>query len=339
MLLYFSSDKNISIFDEETKKLGIDVKIETERCLTDYIRTNMNKLNHIEYLAIDLEYIIDEDIEILNTLSAFKICNSSITIVIVSFERGKGDMLLAKLFAEGIYNFVTSKNEIDMAREIKICLDHTQNNNYANAIGFKVDSLEETKGKRKGFWSNVLGNFKNKKEEKEFKVKETKLKKEKRPKKSKENVKNDIPFKEETYEDNWYDEDFSEEANKVNSKSSIAEKAKSSKEAIKSKENIDDKINSLFEKDDKSDRFISEKRRKKLEIEKLKDDVFLFYYYQKPVGIISKNVCIADKIYEKDDIIKFFQNQNIELKFEDNILQEIKEIKSYVERGDVYDCD
>ena len=55
MLLYFSSDKNISIFDEETKKLGIDVKIETERCLTDYIRTNMNKLNHIEYLAIDLE--------------------------------------------------------------------------------------------------------------------------------------------------------------------------------------------------------------------------------------------------------------------------------------------
>ena len=84
MLLYFSSDKNISIFDEEAKVLGIDVKIETERCLTDYIRINMNKLNHIEFLAIDLEHIIDEDIEIARTLSSFQVCNSNITIIIVS---------------------------------------------------------------------------------------------------------------------------------------------------------------------------------------------------------------------------------------------------------------
>lgn len=348
MLLYFSSDKNISVFDEEAKALGIDVKIETERCLTDYIRTNMNKLNHLEYLAIDLECIIDDDREILNTLSAFKVCNSSITIIIVTFERQQGDILLARLFANGIYNFITSKNEIDMSREVKICLDHTQNNSYANAVGFKLDNIEESKEKRKGFWNNVLDNFKskNKKEEKEFKVKETKLKKEKRPKKSKETVKDDIPVnshKEEIYESDWYDEDnhieqdyVKEENTSLNN--SITEKIRNIKEVQVNNKDVDMKINALFSKEENGNRFITEKRRKKLDIEKLKDDVFLFYYYQKPVGIISKNTCIVDKIFEKDDIIRFFESQNIRLKFEDNVLQEIADIKSYVERGDVYDC-
>ncbi len=342
MLLYFSSDKNISIFDEETKALGIDVKIETERCLTDYVRANMNKLNHLEYLAIDLEYIVDDDQEILNTLSAFKVFNSSITIIIVTFERKQGDILLARLFADGIYNFITSKNEMDMSREVKICLDHTQNS-YANAIGFKLDNIEEPKEKRKSFWGNVLDNFKskNKKEEKEFKVKETKLKKEKRPKKSKEVVKDDIPtnsHKEEIYENNFYNEDDYIKEENTSLSSSITEKVKNTKEVQVNNKDIDMKINALFSKEEDSNRFITEKRRKKLDIEKLKDDVFLFYYYQKPVGIISKNTCIVDKIFEKDDIIRFFESQNIRLKFEDNVLQEIADIKSYVERGDVYDC-
>lgn len=342
MLLYFSSDKNISIFDEETKALGIDVKIETERCLTDYVRANMNKLNHLEYLAIDLEYIVDDDQEILNTLSAFKVFNSSITIIIVTFERKQGDILLARLFADGIYNFITSKNEMDMSREVKICLDHTQNS-YANAIGFKLDNIEEPKEKRKNFWGNVLDNFKskNKKEEKEFKVKETKLKKEKRPKKSKEVVKDDIPtnsHKEEIYENNFYNEDDYIKEENTSLSSSITEKVKNTKEVQVNNKDIDMKINALFSKEEDSNRFITEKRRKKLDIEKLKDDVFLFYYYQKPVGIISKNTCIVDKIFEKDDIIRFFESQNIRLKFEDNVLQEIADIKSYVERGDVYDC-
>lgn len=342
MLLYFSSDKNISIFDEETKALGIDVKIETERCLTDYVRANMNKLNHLEYLAIDLEYIVDDDQEILNTLSAFKVFNSSITIIIVTFERKQGDILLARLFADGIYNFITSKNEMDMSREVKICLDHTQNS-YANAIGFKLDNIEEPKEKRKSFWGNVLDNFKskNKKEEKEFKVKETKLKKEKRPKKSKEVVKDDIPtnsHKEEIYENNFYNEDDYIKEENTSLSSSITEKVKNTKEVQVNNKDIDMKINALFSKEEDSNRFITEKRRKKLDIEKLKDDVFLFYYYQKPVGTISKNTCIVDKIFEKDDIIRFFESQNIRLKFEDNVLQEIADIKSYVERGDVYDC-
>ncbi len=389
MLLYFSSDKNISIFDEETKALGIDVKIETQRCLTDYVRANMNKLNHLEYLAIDLEYIVDDDQEILTTLSAFKVFNSSITIIIVTFERKQGDILLARLFADGIYNFITSKNEMDMSREVKICLDHTQNS-YANAIGFKLDNIEEPKEKRKSFWGNVLDNFKskNKKEEKEFKVKETKLKKEKRPKKSKEVVKDDIPtnshkeeiyennfyneddyikeentslsssiekrpkkskevvkddiptnsHKEEIYENNFYNEDDYIKEENISSNSSITEKVKNTKEVQVNNKDIDMKINALFSKEEDSNRFITEKRRKKLDIEKLKDDVFLFYYYQKPVGIISKNTCIVDKIFEKDDIIRFFESQNIGLKFEDNVLQEIADIKSYVERGDVYDC-
>ncbi len=164
---------------------------------------------------------------------------------------------------------------------------------------------------------------------------------EKRPKKSKEVVKDDIPtnsHKEEIYENNFYNEDDYIKEENISSNSSITEKVKNTKEVQVNNKDIDMKINALFSKEEDSNRFITEKRRKKLDIEKLKDDVFLFYYYQKPVGIISKNTCIVDKIFEKDDIIRFFESQNIGLKFEDNVLQEIADIKSYVERGDVYDC-
>ena len=172
MLLYFSSDKNISIFDEESKNLGINIKIETEKCLTDYIRANMYKLSHIEFLAIDLEYIVDEEIEILRTLSSFKTYNKT-NIIIVSFEREKGDVFLSKLFAEGIYNFVTSKDEDIRKNEIKMCLEEP--NNYVNALGYRIENLESSKKTNK---KNILGNFisniKKSTDEKIYKFKEEK---------------------------------------------------------------------------------------------------------------------------------------------------------------------
>ena len=68
MLLYFSSDKNSHIFNKECDKIGLDITIEKDNCFSDYIRKNMNSLNHIEYIAIDLEHLIDNGKDILDTL-------------------------------------------------------------------------------------------------------------------------------------------------------------------------------------------------------------------------------------------------------------------------------
>lgn len=324
MLLYFSSDKNISIFDEETKALGIDVKIETERCLTDYVRANMNKLNHLEYLAIDLEYIVDDDQEILNTLSAFKVFNSSITIIIVTFERKQGDILLARLFADGIYNFITSKNEIDMSREVKICLDHTQNS-YANAIGFKLDNIEEPKEKRKGFWNNVLDNFKskNKKEEKEFKVKETKLKKEKRPKKSKETVKDDIPvnsYKEEIYEDNYIKEEhYYNENNLKEHQIAISKEDKSLRQVIREIKSDSFGLIATF-KNIEEDILVNGKSPIFMEII---EDIKVLNYFGNVVGIIEDDTAIIDINFETEILKNYCDENNLTYIFKDNIYDKL----------------
>ena len=169
MLLYFSSEKNADIFNEEVKNLDIVLEIETEKYLTEYINKNMNKLNNLQFLAIDLENIIDDDIEIIKSISSFKLFNSSVNIIIVSFEREKGDILLGKLFAEGVYNFITSKDYDVRKTEIKMCLENP--NNYANALGYKVENIENLKSTdKKLFFSNFINNIKNKpKEPKEFK--------------------------------------------------------------------------------------------------------------------------------------------------------------------------
>lgn len=317
MLLYFSSEKNVSIFDEEIKKLGIDLKVETDRCLTDYIRVNMNKLNHLEYLAIDLDYIVDDDIEIINTLSAFKVCNSKITIIIVTFEREKGDILLGKLFANGIYNFITSKNEIDRQKEVKICLDHTQNNNYANAIGFKVEVLEEPKEKSKGFWSNLLENFKlkNKKEEKEFKIKETKLKKENQFKKQKYVTKEEMSIKQND-ENNLHNDDFlvEEQSIKKQNKSN-----KSLSQVVREIKNDSCGLMTTFKNIEK-DIQLDEKASIFIEII---EDTKVLNYFGNVVGIIEDSTAIIDIDFETDILKRYCNDNNLNCVFKENIYDKL----------------
>ena len=320
MLLYFSSDSNISIFDEEAKTLGIDVKIETEKCLTDYIRRNMNKLNHIEYLAIDLEHIVDEDKEILSTLSAFKVCNSKITIIIVSFERKKGDMLLGNLFAEGIYNFVTSVDEIDREKEIEICLDHTQNNNYANALAFKIDNLEETKEKKKGFLGNILENLKNKnKKEKVYKVKETKLKKEKQPKKQKSTEGEYIPkepYIEEKDSNGWYDDNFLEETKEkiieIQQDKSLSQVAREIKSDSYGLINTFKDIEMDIDTNEKEPIFI-----------KLIDGTNVLNYFGNIVGIVEDNTAIIDVDFETEILKNYCKENSLNCIFRENIYDKL----------------
>lgn len=312
MLLYFSSEKNVNIFDKQAQELGIHIDLVLERDFTGYIETNSTKLNHLQFLAIDLENVIDDEIELINSLSAFRTCNSKVNIIIVSFQREKGDSLLGKLFAESIFNFVTSKDEEIRELEIKSCFEKT--NNYGSALGYRVENFEVQKTTdKKGFFNNFFNNMKKIKKEKVYKKDISKSSKSKKEKNKDEiciqqSLQNQVENKEQ------------------NKTTSLVEKIQS-KERNNTSEDFDNKVISIFENTyDRFDRFKQEKRRLKMEIDKLKDDVFLFYYYQKPVGIIFENVCIIDTLYEKEDIKKFFIQKNMEIKFKDNILAEIQEL-------------
>ncbi|WP_250277582.1 hypothetical protein [[Clostridium] colinum] len=332
MLLYFSSEKNVDIFDKQAQELGIHIDLVLERDFTGYIESNKTKLNHLEFLAIDLENIIDDEIELIKSLCAFRLCNSSVNIIIVGIGKEKGDSILGRFFAEGIYNFITSKDEEIRDLEIKSCFEKT--NNYANTLGYRVENFEIQKTTdKKGFFNNFLNNIKKPKNEKVYKKDSmAKAKKEK----TKGNISKALQqqtIKEQHLMEENIAKDLKEKEQYLNSMdlkedetkiTSLVQKIEKSKKCNNIYKDFDNEINSIFE--NSFDRFKQEKRRLKMEIDTLKDDVFLFYYYQKPVGIIFENVCIVDSLYEKEDIKKFFLLKNIEVNFKDNILVKIKEL-------------
>lgn len=333
MLLYFSSEKNVDIFDKQAQELGIHIDLVLERDFTGYIETNSTKLNHLEFLAIDLENIIDDEMELIKSLSAFRLCNSNVSIIIVGLGREKGDNMLGRFFAESIFNFITSKDENVRNLEIKSCFEKT--NNYGSALGYRVENFETQKTTApKGFLNNFLDNIKKPKKEKGYKKDISKSKKEKKKDEicTQQPLQKQVEDKKHLHKENL-EEDLQEQEKDLNidilekeqnKTTSLAQKIQKSKQGNNTSEDFDNKINSIFE--NSFDRFKQEKRRLKMEIDKLKDDVFLFYYYQKPVGIIFENVCIVDTLYEKEDIKKFFLLKNMEVNFKDNILAEIKEL-------------
>lgn len=329
MLLYLSSEKNVDIFETQSKQLGIHTDVIVERDFTGYIEKNSSKLSHLEFLAIDLENIVDDEISLINSLSAFRLCNNNIIIIIVGIGRKHGDNFLGKFFAEGIYNFVTSKDELIREREIKNCLENT--NNYINTIGYRVENFEIQKTtQKKGFLNNFLDNIKSPKPEKVYKKNKNIFKS------KKEKIKDDDIIQEISKEEDNIQQNQIQVSNIIDFQEmksiSLAEKIEKSKQINNNScQHFDNKINTIFE--NTFDRFKQEKRRKKMEIDTLKDDVSLFYYYQKPVGIVCNNTCIVDTLYEKNDIKSFFEMKNIELNFKDNILSEIQEFNIF-ERGD-----
>lgn len=337
MLLYFSSEKNKDIFykiDED-----IDIKLETTNNFSEYITQNMNNLNHIEFLAIDLEHIVDDEEEILNVLTSFRLFNPKIEIIIVALEKEKGDLFLSKIFKEGIYNFIVSKDEFNREKEIKACIN--KENNYASAIGYKVEEVTQISKEKENsnFFKNAISNLKKAKSE--TKEKPKKLKELKKIQQKTQYIQEQ---KSETEEMKVISEDFgndemnsnfaekTEISKKVfskcnNKKSEEVEKQILEKETL-SKKQLDEQINEIYG----NNNFLSvnnpKKERDTLVLEEMNESLSFLFYYNKKVGIYDKNngICLVDANFEKEEIKSYLESIHINYMFKDDIFIKVKKL-------------
>ena len=350
MLLYFSSEKNRYIFS----KIDEDVKIENTNYFSEYINKNMNSLNHLDFLVIDLDYIVDEEDEIISSLHLFKSLNKGIEIIIVAIGRIKGDLLLGKLFYEDIYNFITSEDDIEREKEVIACIN--KENNYSTALCYKV---EETKFNQeienKSFFNNLGNIFKNKKNNKEQVSKVEKIKyKNKKQKKEIYNSEKDDYLE---VSNNNFVEEIEREFKQFNNNfeeiefEEIETEEKTEKEEIKeikinqvsnniektekiNKKLLDEEVNEIFGNTNFV-RQTKQKHKRKLELEYIDNMTALFYYYQKVIGLYSKdnNTCVIDSIFEKDDIKDYLKDREINYIFKDNILEKVKSLENKLKGG------
>ena len=321
MLLYFSSEKNVDIFDKQSQELGIHTDLVLERDFTGYIETNSTKLNHLEFLAIDLENIIDDEMELIKSLCAFRLCNSNVSIIIVGIGREKGDSLLGRFFAEGIYNFVTSKDEEVRNLEVKNCFEKT--NNYANTLGYRVENFEVQKTKnKKGFFNNFLDNIKKSKKEKAYKKNEEhKPKKEKSIKIQQVTTKHKIGTQNEKIDTKEHLEAKKDDNNFCNlsEKQTIKTEEKSLSQVAREIKKANCGLMSTFKNIEK-DIQVDEKAPIFIEVI---EDTKVLNYFGNVVGIIEDTTAIIDIDFETDILKQYCNDNKLDCLFKENIYDKL----------------
>lgn len=104
--------------------------------LKRFVLQEMKNLNNFEHIIIDLNGFTDTEDEIVDSAVAIK-SMYSIRIIIVAIGYEQGNSTLARLFNEGIYNFVTATNINEQEKEISECMEGS-GKQYKDSVRFRV---------------------------------------------------------------------------------------------------------------------------------------------------------------------------------------------------------
>lgn len=113
--------------------------------LKRFVLQEMKNLNNFEHIIIDISGLSDSEDEIIDSIVAIK-SMYSIRIIIVALGYQYGNSTLARLFNEGIYNFVTQTDYDSRSRELIECI--TVGKQYKDSVRFRqVEQIQSSKDK------------------------------------------------------------------------------------------------------------------------------------------------------------------------------------------------
>ncbi len=122
MIIAITRD-NENLINSVCNTLGLDVQIITGVTnLKRFAIQEMRNLNNYSNIIIDLIGLSDTEEDIVDAVVALK-SMYSIRITIIAAGYQYGNSLLAKLFNEGIYNFVTTIDIREQEKELIQCID------------------------------------------------------------------------------------------------------------------------------------------------------------------------------------------------------------------------
>ena len=144
IMLYISSHDNLGLLDDLTEERQILVKkLVGEHSLGKIILGDMLNLNGCQYLVVDLSSLKDDDDSIIRAIVAVKSMYDTRIIILAQGYR-RGNALLARLFAEGIYNIVTQPRLNDTLEDLAHCIDTGKE--YRDAVVYRADPEEVANG-------------------------------------------------------------------------------------------------------------------------------------------------------------------------------------------------
>ena len=155
MLIYITSGVNENIFDNICNENNIHItKFKNITNLNNFY--SKNNFENCKILAVDLSILTNTNDEIIDFFLKFRQLYD-VKIIIVGIGRKVGDILLSKLVAESIFNFIISEDIFLQNEEIYKCV--LGNNDYKDCVKFKVLEQEQPKenNKRLDMFKDFLG--------------------------------------------------------------------------------------------------------------------------------------------------------------------------------------
>lgn len=114
--------------------------------LQDLAIRELQNLSNFKYLILDITDIKEKEETIIKSVVAIKSMHN-IRIIIMATGYKERDSVLARLFKEGIYNFIIGDSYSKQDEEFEKCLSQ-EGNEYKDAIRFRVEETN-IKGKNK----------------------------------------------------------------------------------------------------------------------------------------------------------------------------------------------
>ncbi|MFQ8988739.1 MAG: hypothetical protein ACLR6T_08660, partial [Intestinibacter sp.] len=133
------TNTNEKLIREICAKYGYDeIEVYTGiRNLQDFAIRELQTLSNFKYLILDITDLKEKEETIIKSVVAIKSMHN-IRIIVMATGYKEGDNLLARLFKEGIYNFVIGDSYQKQDEEFKKCLS-AEGNEYKDAIRFRVE--------------------------------------------------------------------------------------------------------------------------------------------------------------------------------------------------------
>lgn len=118
--------------------------VETMRFINEYnfselIQTGIRNLNGTNFLILDLDSFIrfTKEKDFIARIRLLRELYSSLRIIILAQGYKQGNVLLGKLFNEGIYNIITASDDVKLKAEVEKCFSD-EGMTYANSMKFRL---------------------------------------------------------------------------------------------------------------------------------------------------------------------------------------------------------
>lgn len=140
-LIYVSVQENVIIEQMARERVyTLSGKFINEFNFIEFIQKAARNLNGVNFFILDINSFtrLTKDKDFIAQIRLIREMYPSLRLIILAMGYKQGNVLLGKLFNEGIYNIITASDDVKFREELEKCFSD-EGMTYANSMKFRLD--------------------------------------------------------------------------------------------------------------------------------------------------------------------------------------------------------